>query len=181
MYSYKTRIDFNNFLKNIQLKKQFMKSINLKREKLKMLKHKDIDKKKNINDFIIDNTVMYIIDITFLKTNTILNVMDFDGTLQHFYSAGNVGFKGKSKKTRLIVFKQFYKILVNELKFLRKVPVALHLKNVGSNKFWILKVLKRKFYIKVVRTFNVYPHNGCRKPKARRKKTRTKRWKRRNG
>ena len=33
-----------------------------------------------------------------------------------------------------------------------------------------MKKLKKKFFIKVVRSFNLYPHNGCRKKKVRRKK-----------
>ena len=44
------------------------------------------------------------------------------------------------------------------------------LKNVDSNIFWFLKKLKKKLFITVVKHFNLYPYNGCRKKKIRRKK-----------
>ena len=96
--------------------------------------------------------------------------MDFSGKLKFFYSAGSFNYSGKSKKARYVVFRELYRVLISKLKFLKNKPVALHLKNVGYNKSWIVKKLKKKFFIKSVRSFNLYPHNGCRKRKMRRKK-----------
>jgi ribosomal protein S11 len=98
--------------------------------------------------------------------------MDFSGNLKFFHSAGFLKYKGKNKKSRFVVLKDMYKILISKLKFLKSQPVALHLKNVGFAKFWVIRVFKKKFFIRVVRSFNKYPHNGCRKRKMRRKKFR---------
>jgi len=114
--------------------------------------------------------IKYIIDVTFSRTNTFVHVMDFSGQLKFFCSAGTLNYKGKSKKARYSVFRDIYRVLVSKLRFLKGQPVALHLKNVSFAKFWIIKLLKKKFYIKVVRNFITYPYNGCRKRKMRRKK-----------
>ena len=121
-----------------------------------------------------DHLIMYIIDISFSKSNTFLHVLDFAGNLKFFCSAGSFNYSGKSKKSRLNVLKEFYRILLLKLKFLKGKPMALHLKNVGSYKFRIIKKLKKKFFIKIIRNFNLYPHNGCRKKKVRRKKIKKK-------
>ena len=132
-----------------------------------------IAKKKNsFNKY--DPLIMYIIDFSFSRSNTFLHVLDFAGNLKFFCSAGSFNYSGKSKRARWIVFKNFSRSLL-KLKFLKNRPVALHFKNVGSNKFWIINKLKKKLFIKVIRNFNLYPHNGCRKRKIRRKKIKKRR------
>ena len=121
--------------------------------------------------------ISYIIDITFSQTNTLLHVTDPLGNLKFFCSAGSLNFKGKAKRSRFLVFREMYNILVSKLKFLKGQPIAVHFKNVGSSRVWILKKLKKKFFIRVVKSFSLYPYNGCRKRKMRRKKFK----KRRNG
>ena len=181
--------NLNKFLQTIKLKKQYLK--NLKQKNLLLEKHKEknykaisysftpfknylsIANKFTINDFLVTD----IIDISFSRSNTFVHVMDFLGNLKFFYSAGSFQHKGKTKKSRFLVFKDFYKTLLIKLKFLKGKPLALHLKNVGSKKFWIIKKLKKKFFIKCVRSFNLNPYNGCRKRKVRRKKfKKTKKW-----
>ena len=54
--------------------------------------------------------------------------------------------------------------------FLGKKPVALHLNNVNFYQNLIVNKLKQTFYIKVIKSFNQAPYNGCRKKKVRRKK-----------
>lgn len=180
---YNISFDLNKFLRGIKLKKQYIEKL---RNKISVLN--DIKKKnyKNLNSILFfrsnlpykdDHLVSYIMDISFSRTNTFFHVTDFSGELKFFCSAGSLKYTGKSKRVRSAVFREFYRILVSKLKFLRFKPIALHLKNVGYNKFWILKTLKKRFFIKIVRSFNLYPHNGCRKRKIRRKKIK----KRRNG
>ena len=108
-----------------------------------------------------DNLVVYIIDISFSKTNTLLHITDFSGNLKFFCSAGLFKYKGKRKRSRFQVVKYFYNILLSKFKFLRFKPVALHLKNVGNARFWIIKKFKKKSYIRIIRNFNLYPYNGC--------------------
>lgn len=171
--------DINILLKSVSLKKKYI-------EKLKSKNFTLLDVKKNnykiLNSMFFKNNnitnldclVMYIIDISYYRTNTLLHVMDAAGKLKFFCSAGFFKYKGKSKKARLLVFKDIYNILLNKLKFLKNKPVALHLKNVGLNKFWLIKKLKKKFFIKTVKSFSLYPYNGCRKKKIRRKKIKKK-------
>jgi ribosomal protein S11 len=174
----KTKISCNisKILRNVKLKKQYIKKLKNKILALKNIKFKNY---KNLNHILPFNTnilnkedhlIMFVIDVTFSKTNTLLHVTDFSGKLKFFCSAGEVLYKGKTKKARFAVFRELYKVLMTKFKIMKSKPVALHLKNVGSNKFWLIKKLKKKFFIKIVRNFFVYPYNGCRKRKVRRKK-----------
>jgi ribosomal protein S11 len=171
-----SNFNLNTFLKSLSIKKQYIK--NLKKQSLfldtiKQSNYKLINKNfsknryvsTNLNYLITDNLIMYIIDITFSRSNTFLHVMDSSGKLKFFCSAGHFQLKGKNKKFRFNVFKNIYRILITKLKFLKGKPIALHLKNVGFNKFWMVKKLKTKFFVKVVKIFNLFPFNGCRKKK----------------
>lgn len=170
-------LQINNFLKLVKLKKQYLKKLKEKSHLLKTKKEnykkfsyslKSQNKSFNANSFIL----MYVISIVFSRSNSLLHIMDFSGKLKFFYSAGSFDYSGKSKKARLVVFKKFYRLLVSKLSFLKNKPIGLHLTNVGLNKTWIVKRLKKRFFIIVIRNFNSYPHNGCRKRKVRRKKVR---------
>lgn len=173
-----SKINLVKFFKEVKLKKQYIKQLKNEAILLNSLKEKNY-KKLNSKLFFYgdlknsrkeDFLVTYIIDITFSKTNTFLHVMDFSGHLKFFCSAGTFQYKGKSKRSRSAVLKDMYKILVLKLSLLKDQPLALHLKNVGFAKSWIVKFFKKKFFIKVVKSFNTYPYNGCRKKKMRRKK-----------
>lgn len=186
MENIKTQNNLNKFFRNIKLKKQYIKTLKNKVDLIKSnLKEKNYTSSLIFNNRINYNNnfsvkedflVTYIIDITFSRMNTLLHVMDFSGNLKYFCSAGSLQYKGKRKKiARYTVFRYMYKILVSKLKFLKGQPLALHLKNVGSTKFLIIRLLKKKLFIKVVRSYDLYPHNGCRKKKVIRKKIRSKR------
>jgi ribosomal protein S11 len=174
MESIKTQnnLNLNKFLNDIKLKKQYVKNL---KNKIDLL----VDFKKNYKNLSLivsnknfikeDFLIRYIIDITFSRTNTLLHVMDFSGNLKFFCSAGSLQYKGKRKKSRYLVFRDISKVLISKLKFLKSQPLALHLKNVGLAKSWIVKTLKKKLFIKVVKSYEMYPHNGCRKKKVRRK------------
>ena len=174
-------INVNKFLNNVSMKKQYIKKLqnqssflnNIKQKNYKSLTSSLLSSKPNdiaINHNNTDNVVLYIIDLTFSRSNTFLHVMDSLGQLKFSCSAGHLQYQGKNKKFRFTVFKSIYHILITKLKFLKGKPIALHLKNVGFNRSWIIKKLKTKFFIKTVKSFNIFPHNGCRKRKVRRKK-----------
>ena len=150
------------------LKNKIRLLISIKKKNYKNLNFNTFLKKKN--DIKCDNLVMYIIDICFFRKNISLHIMDSSGVLKFFCSAGDSFYRKMSKKARLLALKSIFRTIVSKLKFLQKKPVVLHLKNVRFLKLWILKKLKKKFFIKVIRSFNLYPHNGCRKRKIRRKK-----------
>lgn len=176
-------INLNRFLKDFSSKKQYFKKVKHKSINLAYLKQNNYYKLLNNyltpcdikkNNLTQDSIIMYIIDITFSRSNTFLHVMDAEGRLKFFASAGCLKYKGKTKKFRLNVLKSIYKVLITKLKYLKGKPVAIHLKNVGFNKFWIIKKLKTKFFIKIVKVFNLFPFNGCRNKKIKRKKVKSK-------
>ena len=180
--NYNINFDLNEFLRDVKLKKQHLKNKTLLLSELKKDNFKFLNfipaYRKNY-PFVNDNLITYIIDISFTKSNTFLHVTDFSGKLKFFYSSGSFNYSGKNKRARSIVFRDLYRVLVSKLKFLNGKPIALHLKNVGYHKFLIVKKLKKKFFIKCVKNFNIYPHNGCRKQKMTRKKfkkRKKKRW-----
>ena len=169
------QFNLNRFFKEIQLKKQYLKKMQNNVHLLKELKetsHKKIGSWSSSKLTHSSSTpfVMYIIEISFSKKNTLFHIMDYSGTLKFFYSAGSFQQSGKGKIARSTVLRKFYRLLNTKLKFVKKVPIAVHFRNTNSNLFWFLKKLKKKFFITVVKHFNQYPYNGCRKKKIRRKK-----------
>lgn len=169
------QFSLNRFLKDINLKKQHSKKIQnniLLINQLKEINHKKIGSRffRKPMKPLKTSFVMYIIEIFFSKKNTLFHISDCLGNTKFFYSAGTFQQKGKNKIFHSIILKKFYRLLILKLKFLKKVPVAVHFKNTNSNMLWFLKKLKKKLFITVVKNFNRYPYNGCRKKKIRRKK-----------
>lgn len=167
--------NLNRFFKEIQLKKQYLKKMQNKVSVLGKLKEEN-SKKVNSKFFTalinFPNTVfiIYVIDISFSKKNILFHVSDFLGNIKFFYSAGSFQQKGKEKATRAQILKKFLRTLVSKLKFVKKVPIAIHLKNMDPNTFWFLEKLKKRLFITVIKHFNPHSFNGCRKKKIRRKK-----------
>jgi len=180
MSSYKsTYYNLNRFFKEIRLKKQYLKKMQNKISvlgKLKEVNYKQITSHWSLKPALPTSTifVMYIIKISFSKKNTLFHISDSSGNIKLFYSAGSFQQTGKGKIARSTLLRKFYRLVISELKFVRKVPIAVHFKNVDSNMFWFLKKLKKKFFITVVKHFNQHPYNGCRKKKIRRKKFKSK-------
>jgi len=117
-----------------------------------------------------DLLIMYIINISFLKANTTIHVSDIKGNMKLFYSAGSVGLTGKQKRQRRIAVAKLISLLLKKATFLTNKPVAVHLNNVTFYKNLIVSKLKKSLYIRVIKSFNQAPYNGCRNKKVRRKK-----------
>lgn len=153
------------YIKNIKTRINFLKKIkennykNLGLEKLSQ----EIDTSQNL-------VVMYVINVSFLKANTTIHVSDIKGNMKLFYSAGSVGLSGKQKKKRRIAVSKLISLLLKKAAFLGKKPIALHLNNVSFYKNLIITKLKRTLFVRVIKSFNQTPYNGCRKRKVRRKK-----------
>lgn len=116
------------------------------------------------------SVVLYSICLSFTAVNTFLYVTDALGKLKFRYSAGLLNFKGKLKKSRFQILKLFFKELRKlKISFLKTKPVALHLENVGSYRHLIVRNLKRNFFIRIIKNYQVHSYNGCRKKKKLRK------------
>ena len=165
--------NLNRFFKEIHLKKQYLKKMQNNvhvLDKLKETNYKKVNLHFRTQILSLKTTfVMYIIEISFSKKNTLFHVSDSSGNVKFFCSAGFLNKKGKT--SRQLVLRKFYQILVSKVKFVKKFPVAIHFKNTDSTMFWFLEKLKKKFFITVVKHFIYYPYNGCRKKKNSKKKT----------
>ena len=140
---------------------------------LKEKVRKGLDRKKRL-PFLFDQKgviVLYSVLFFFSAVNTFLCVTDAFGSLKFSSSAGLLNFKGKSKKSRFQILKLFFKELRKlKLSFLNKnYSISLHLNNVGFFRRFIIRSLKKKFSIKIIKNYQVYSYNGCRKKKKFRK------------
>ena len=112
MLSYKSiPYNLNRFFKEIHLKKQYLKKVQNKARVLSKLKEENYKQVKShffrSQIFSSDTLfVMYIIEISFSKKNTLFHVSDFAGNVKFFCSAGS--FQKKKKKSS---FKKFTKVL----------------------------------------------------------------------
>lgn len=131
---------------------------------LPYFKHKSVDLSNQ------DLIVSYIITISFLKANTTINISDSHGISKMFYSAGDIGLSGKQKKKRRIAISKLIALVFQKLGSLQQKPIAIHMNNVGFYKSFVLNKLKRIFYVRIIKSFNLTPYNGCRKRKLLRKK-----------
>jgi ribosomal protein S11 len=175
-------LDFNKMFTKIKLKKQYLQKLTNKIDLINNLKEKNY---KRLNFFVFnvpssqtvyeDFLVTYIIDITFSRSNSFLTVLDFAGNVKFFHSSGALGYPGKvKKKSKYVIIKNFSKVLHSKLTFLHDQPLVLNLKNADSFERLALNLLRKKLFIKVVSSFSLDPHNGCREKKVRRKKVRKK-------
>lgn len=115
--------------------------------------------------------IVYIVHFSFSPTNTFLHITDISGNLKFCYSAGLVNFKGKQKKSRIQVLTRFLRELRKlKISTLKDKPIALHLNNVGFYKYFLIKNLKKNFFIRLIKSYETYPFNGCRKKKRLRKR-----------
>ena len=136
-------------------------------------KPKKVYNQKNI---IKQNLINYIIKVNSTKTNTFLNITDNKGNLKLSFSSGLLGLKKRQKTTQPNAFIQLFKKVFLKAKFLKNKTISLQFKNVKPfHELLILKMLKNKIFIKTVRSYNLYPHNGCRPKKIKRFKRKTKR------
>lgn len=171
-------------LKNLQLTKKYSflqkvekNTLKLKKVLLTEYSHKKLNfllKKKTVfnkNCFLVS----YIVCFFFSPKNTSLHILDVWGNLKFRYSAGVVGIKGKQKKNRTLVLSRLLNLLKKiKISLLKNKPIALHLNNVGSSKYFIVKRLKQEFFLKVIKTYETYPYNGCRSKKRLHKRQRSK-------
>ena len=126
------------------------------------------DKKSLITPYK-QNLVSYIVHINLTSTNTLVSVTDIKGNVKLFYSSGQVNLKGKQKTKQPAALINILKRLLLKAKFMQNEPLAIHFKNTRSHyEAFIVRMLKTKFFIKTIRSYNMQPHNGCRPKKIKR-------------
>jgi hypothetical protein len=116
-------------------------------------------------------SIMYIICFSFSSANTFLHVIDSLGNLKFQYSAGLMGFKGKQKQNRLKILHSFLKELRRlKISVLKNKPIALIFNHIDFYKYFLVKKLKKFFFIRLLKNYQIQAYNGCRKKKRLRKK-----------
>ena len=126
--------------------------------------------------YVKQNLINFIIKINATKTNTFLNITDNKGNLELSFSSGKLGLKKRQKTSQPNALIQLLKKVFLKAKFLNNKTVGLQFRNIKPfHELLILKMLKDKIFIKSLRSYNLYPHNGCRPKKLKRFKQRTKR------
>jgi ribosomal protein S11 len=132
-------------------------------------------------DFPKENTLKqnlnnYIIKINATKTNTFLNITDSKGNLKLSFSAGKLGLKKRQKIAQPNALIQLLKKVFLRAKFLENKTIGLQFRSIKpSHELLVLNMLKNIVFITSIRSYNLYPHNGCRPKKLKRFKRRTKR------
>ena len=173
-YNYKNILTTNLkfFIKNFKNKIFVLKTTKLEKNTKKL---KFIVSAKHQIFCVEQDLIKYIITIHVSKTNTLINITDIKGNLKLFISAGSVKLNGKQKVKQPTAFINILKILITKAKFLKNKPVAVHFKNINTYyELFLINMLKSKFFIKIIRSYNLQPHNGCRPKKIKRKKRRLK-------
>lgn len=119
------------------------------------------------------NLIRYIITVNLTQTNVLISFTNIKGKIIYCYSAGNVNLKGKQKKKFSNVIKLLLKHLISRIVSVQASPIALHFKNVKRGfQMLIISMLKNHFFIRLIKTSDLNPHNGCRPKKLKRKKQR---------
>lgn len=152
-------------VKSLRNRINFLKKI--KESNSNHLNYNKIYTYPNVNQNLV---ITYIINISFLKANTTVHVSDIKGNIKLFYSAGSVNLSGKQKRKRRAAVSKLISLLLRKSPFLSTTPIALHLNNVNTYKSFIIDRLRKALYLRVIKSFNQTPYNGCRKKKLRRKK-----------
>lgn len=158
------RFNLENFLKYVCSKKNY---IEIYKKKISEVLFKADNFDKNLSEEY-KTFVSFILSIQYTPINTRLQLSDCSGLLLLGCSAGHF-VKGKRKKSRVLILKKFFNRAFLKFPDLQNKPVSLHLFNV-SNKIWVVKYLKKKIFITAIKSFNLFPHNGCRAKKIKRKK-----------
>ena len=107
-----TQFNLNRFFKEIHVKKQYFKKMQNKVRLLNELKESDYKKvgSKLLRTPIktTNNTfVMYIIDISFSKKNTLLHVSDSSGNIKFFIQQGRFNKKEEGKYLDQLFYESF--------------------------------------------------------------------------
>jgi ribosomal protein S11 len=129
------------------------------------------------NDQNKDLSILFTISVKFSLTNLTITISDLKGKPFSFYSAGSIQVKGKQKKRIKLVFSPLLKHVMSNDTYVKNKPISLHLINTTHYSRYITKEISKVCLILFIKKVDTMPHNGCRPPKKRRKKYRTKKLK----
>nr|YP_011008404.1 ribosomal protein S11 [Syringoderma abyssicola]WBP70375.1 ribosomal protein S11 [Syringoderma abyssicola] len=134
-----------------------------------MLKPKPFSKKNQKN---IKICVVYV---SCTKRNTLCTFVDpFEKKVKTSCSVGMVKESNKEKKDSYAVVNRLGQFIVQKIRDLRYTKVSVVFRGLGIGKTAVMNNLRDSgLGVESVRDTTLVPHNGCRPPKVRRKKFRT--------
>lgn len=162
------------------LKKLFSKIVFLKKKKTNLINLLEIFQKKSTNVTVekeyANKLIDYILTINTSLTNTVVTFSDTKGKLlKAFYSGHIESLKGKQKTKQPDVLIMLLKMVINNTSHLENKPIAIHFINVKEhNETLVVNMLREKFFIQYIKSYNGSPHNGCRPKKLKRLKRKKK-------
>lgn len=139
---------------------------------------KSLSKIQNIKGStqVTQNLVNYVLNIQISTTNTLVSLADSNGQPVVSFSGGSINLKKRQKRMQPLALVNILKFLLLKARFLHNKTVAVHFTNVKIYyESLVIKMLKKVMFIKLVKSYNLQPHNGCRPKKLKRFKRRTKR------
>jgi len=103
-----------------------------------------------------------------------VHIVDCKGNIIYQINSGLLGFQGKQKSGRYAIL-----AVLNELtkyeKMLKPFEVSVvFLGLVKKHSAFITNKIKNIFKVKIIKCYNMHPHNGCRPKKIRRLKNKKK-------
>lgn len=113
------------------------------------------------------DTISYIVYARLLPSNNQIVVSKVDGAPLTVFSAGTDLFKGKQKINKLALNEMTRKLIVKSRRLETTGIFAVSLKGLRRYRSILLTRLKDIYPVKVVKTNNLTPHNGCRAKKPR--------------
>ena len=130
-----------------------------------------------LKDKVLENSINYVLRIEFSKTNTLINVSNIKGHSLILLTSGHIDLTKKQKKSQPVAVINLLKNIIFKSAFLNNKTIALHFKNIKPYyENLIIKLLKNIIFLKVLKSSNLHPHNGCRPTKKKRFKQRTKKY-----
>ena len=126
-------------------------------------------KMKNYKKIRIDNCIICNLNYSNFK----IHVTDADGNMEYSVNSGLLQFRGSQKTSRHAILAIVNRLVSKKHYYLGR-NMAIHIKGfVRKYNKLITSKVKNNFTVKLIRYYNLHPHNGCRPKKIRRLKTRT--------
>ena len=137
----------------------------------------------NLKHFVLENRnrethklerfnmkIAYFFIFKISYSNCMVHLINCQGNIIYHINSGLLGFQGKQKSSRYAILAILQELIKYEQK-LRPFDISLiFLGLTKKHSATIINKMKTKFKIKLIKCFNMHPHNGCRPRKTRRLK-----------
>jgi len=128
----------------------------------------------DVNDIKPKIKITYFFIFKISYSNCMVHIVDCKGNIIYQINSGLLGFQGKQKSGRYAIL-----AVLNELtkyeKMLKPFEVSVvFLGLVKKHSAFITNKIKKNFKVKIIKCYNMHPHNGCRPKKIRRLKNKKK-------